>query len=604
METIDITRFLDDLYIEYQNCTEIKKGVVVKNKKVMDNIIKRAHEILRLCDDIHSTGIDIINEKKYVLPTDEVYEKYKQIFNYNTVEHITESSVMIMGSVLKVNEPVEIQNCIFMPKYDGVSVSIQFILDDNVFKPVKANTRGRDTGTKTTNTNLTEQITNLIKFVTINLPGLKEFTARGEILLKHKNYNEKGQPTCAHASIVAGYINGKIEHFIKNMSDLCIQFYEIGHVSIDTPEGLTKIIPTQLNALNIIHMINVIYFDDTMIPGLLDMTDDINTTLVKTIPSSLQINYQSEYENIVKKSIFPTDGIIYTSLDWVYPTDKSLFNKTNYGKYAWKPNEIISSRVVYPCITWTMSRNGELNPTIEYQQISVGGKNYSKAKSSFSQLLSLIQNGFGEDALISVVLVNSIIPHVDAVITSSRKIYSIPVKCMFCDSLLINVENKHLMCKNVNCVEQLIQKYAHLISKVNKICNENAKSIAISSGISKKKKSVKKKASKRTALKSINDANEIDDRKLIFKNKNGDYINTSISEATLREIYNTHGLLSMEIIQTYIPNLFEKLGELSIEDQLIALNFGGKTDVRRLLNNEFKGVTSFVQILDQIPWLN
>jgi hypothetical protein len=163
------------------------------------------------------------------------------------------------------------------------------------------------------------------------------------------------------------------------------------------------------------------------------------------------------------------------------------------------------------------------------------------------QLFEYQKLGFGIGAELLISIVNLKTAHIDGIITPADEVYKIPVKCPYCNSQLV-LENgktnnsKHLKCRNENCIEQKVQKYAFFISSLSKLYPQ-----------------------------------------LIFKNKNGKVVKSKISENTLRKIYNEHGDLNNNILLLYIPNMLSALDSLSHENQLYVLSFGGIKQIQALI---------------------
>ena len=206
---------------------------------------------------------------------------------------------------------------------------------------------------------------------------------------------------------------------------------------------------------------------------------------IKEIENTLKVDFEVEYARMLKNVNYPIDGIIYCPEDWKYPDAKEKFDKKDYGKHAWKPSIFNYSKVEK--IEWPITKNGELNPIVYFNQIKFGGKVYTHCKITVTQLIEYINKGFGINSEINIVVTNSITAHIENVISKGDKVYKIPTKCPYCGLKLV-LENgkttgkgtnkeivKHLMCKNENCIGRKIQLYTYLLSNLSKL-NKNFQS--------------------------------------------------------------------------------------------------------------------------------
>lgn len=512
-------------------------------------------ETLELCDSVHN-GIDV---EKYILPPDDIYERYVKQYNYqsnNTVESV--NSVLPMGSLLKKPIPESsIGQFIYMPKFDGVSVSCLFETDSNKYhlKLTKANTRGVKIGHQIISSDLTYRLNQLINYIDVSKVSIKDVKSiislklRGEVINNYKSMDVKTLTfDVSHASRVSGIINGSVDNFIKNKNELCLQFYEIGSMTIeDTNDNIIILTPKQVNSLKILSLITVNY--NYSKDGELSILPRNNVPAYYTTEITLVENFKYDiptyYNKILNTCPYPTDGVVYSLADWKYPLDYTKHNKVDYGKYAWKPDNILQT--TFKDVQWSLTEKGEMIPMIHYTTIVSNGKSYSSTRTTYTKLLELIKQGLSDGCIITIKIINSISPYLLGIIPNSNlnqanKNQYIPTICPSC-GLALTVQGVHLMCLNNNCCKQIVGKYVKLIKHINK------------------------------------------SQPLTFKNELGNIVKTTLSDKRLSDIYLVNGKLNIEILLKYIPNLITNFEKLELKDQLIALGVCVSNNVDRYIKN-------------------
>lgn len=518
--------------------------------------IEQIYKLLEICDLLHA-GQNVPGYIISDLPTDAEYEYYSKKYNYKTDTTITDSTIMYMATLLKEKQIVEVHNAVITAKYDGVSAAVLFTKADNSnnFIMKYANTRGRTVGNIITNTDIKPKLDILIKNITFNEKIFKQLfnqfsecsilniAMRGEIILNHKELDNSGQTLNHPAAAVAGLINGGIENFTKEIDNLCIQFYEIGYIDIIYQNQLQRIIPTQEQAIILLKECYIYY-------KYINPVNVANPQLaldskIYVCEDTTKISFNSIYEDLLSTIYYPTDGLVYCPRDWRYPQDKSIFGKKEYNKYAWKPTNSCYSYVEN--IEWPITKNGELNPIVQFTEFQFNGTKYSQCKIAMGQLVEFQKLGFGIGAEILVSIVNLKTAHIDEIIKPAKEVYKIPTKCPYCNENLILEDGKtgnakHLKCTNKLCINQKIQKYAFFLTSLSKISKD-----------------------------------------LIFKNKDGKIVKSKISEKKLEQIYKEHGELNNKILLTYVPNMIDILNSLTHENQLYVLSFGGIKQIQALI---------------------
>lgn len=548
--------------------------------------------IMNICDIIYHGSNVIVGDITYTaedLPPDNEWQQFVKCYEFKSKYDVvtSDNTVLYMATIAKVDNPAdpknEIKNVLCIPKYDGISVAAKFVRDltcPSKFKCEIANTRGKDVGNSIVNSNITDKINALIDHIeiseqdllelatylrntyNISISSINAFAMRGELMLNYRILNSDGTSAISSANLAAGAANGKMENFKDQLNKLCLQFYEIGYISYTSSPRVggesLQIVPTQIEAINILKRINIYYNYTSPASGVLNPQCAL-VNQVYTFETTVNLDFPKLYEYMLQHTNYPTDGIVYTASNWRYPQNKEAFGKKNYGKYAWKPDNYHT--VYVKDIEWTMSRYGELTPAIIFDEFNNGGRGMHRTKSCLSKLNSYISEGFGINALISIRVIHGINSYMDRIINieSVKEAYKIPDKCPYCGNDLINENNVHLKCINSDCIEQKIQKFSHLIETVGKI------------------------------------------GKLIYFNEKGNEVKSKIAESKLRKIVTiNNGTLNTDIILKYIPNLLTELDTLNHENQLVALSFGGVSQARTLINtNNSKSWRQY-----SIPWMN
>ena len=596
-----------------------KSSFRTKLHKLLDSAktTKEIHDLLRICDLIHEgEEVELETNGKTIkltgkdLPPDDVYEYYVNKINYSTDTSITKSTILFMSTIPKKTEIVEIKNALIIPKFDGASVAAKFTLLSETNSPLKktnspskiiseyilvcANTRGKQIGTKFITSDVTDKINALIekikidnslitKYIKNELPEISEesenkseinlndikilnIVMRGEIILNAKQLDlSTGNSRNNPCSEVSGKVNGKLQTFINFIDNICVQFYEIGYVEYIYNNKIYKFIPTQKQACLILQKMDVYYnYTDNVESFIANPTKALDAKIY-TIPNTIETNFDNAYSEILDKCNYPTDGIVYCSKNWKYPQREEEFDKTTYGKYAWKPSSFHYVHVTK--LEWPITRNGELNLIVHYTPFKYNGAVYEKCKMSIKQLNEFQKGGFGIGAEINVVIVNMKIAHIDNLVSPAEKVYEIPKKCPFCGEKLSledgkTKNSKHLMCYNKNCIEQKIQNYSFLVTNLAKVAKG----------------------------------------KLIYKNKDGKTVKSGISEKKLRVIVEDHGDLNNDILMLYIPNLIEVLDSLEVAEQLTVLGFGGIKEINQIIDED--NPENWRDLRGNISWFN
>lgn len=511
-------------------------------------------QLLIICDKLHE-GIEVEGYSIDDLPTDEIYEQYSlKIGHVNQFSDVVKGSIMFMGSVYKPKpgEDIVVNNIVLSPKYDGTSLAIRFIKQNDVYVVAESHTKGRDVGTEHVNQDVSDKIKYFIPSVSVinkkiaidAFKDVEEFHIRGEFICRNKIYDEKGNPAASHAGIASGQINRLFDEFKKGLENFDFVGYELAKVFRNINGKRTEIIPTQKQSFKLLKMLMLNY---KLNPAELVYNGDYWFA-----DSSVDVDYPGMYQKILKNERHPTDGVVYSSEDWKYPTEESKFKSKFYGKYAWKPQSL--KHVVVSGLEYSMAKDGDINFNITYEPVQINGKNFCKAKAGTNKLLKLIETGLGNGAICKLELKNDVIPYISEVITQAAQVFTLPDECPFCHTQLKHEndeegELRHIKCVNPNCSVLSITKWAKFISAMNKIYKKD----------------------NGTILETLNDA--------------GKPVKSAISEKKLEKIAETKPL-NRETLEMYMPTLYDEFEALDLETQLTVLGFGGKLAVKKLIREQ------------------
>lgn len=389
-----------------------------------------AEEIIKICDSIHDGTLTLNNNE--VLPSDDLYEQLKRKFNITISNKFSNDGEIIMGSVLKSkNAFKKIDTTITItPKYDGCSCAC--VIDTNSIKIIKIITRGMKDITERVS-QLIEQsidINNLITFIKQHKSRVNKVIIRGELVLNDKNIQN------SPAAYVAGQLNCLQEN--SNLNDIIFRPYEIIEPLIKQIE-----INNYLTSMGYIKNVNISH-------------DEVTEQFIK----DLCIAWKNELSE-------PIDGVVYSSMNWTYPKDESLFNSVKYGKYAYKPEyESVSTVTGHE---YKIHRNGVIELIILFENVCINGKNYSKSRlpeSRYNELNDKIYIG----SIVTVTLINGILLSITSVTNENvdtTKEISFPKICPFCNKPTKTL--KQTKCANTECSGIIILRYYQFFKNIK--CN-------------------------------------------------------------------------------------------------------------------------------------
>lgn len=469
-----------DKNINYFFCS--MKKMSLENQLLNAKTIDEIKNIIYICDKIHN-GETVNGYDQHDLPSDSLYEEYKKQLNDEII--YKNNNIMYMGSIPKENKFNDFTKILIMPKFDGCSVAMKFVVQDNKLILIRSHTRGKDVGEEHINTDITKKISMFFKNIYFDTNyNFKEISIRGEIVLIEKDKN------VVPASVIAGKINANIDVFESFLPKMRIVGFEISMID--------NKVPTQVESLKILkHIVYEDYYSHQF--------KFCDYEVYITEPKNDEY-YKKIFDLMCERNKIPLDGFVYCDEKWMYPNDLKNTLNSKYGKYAWKPKTEVIVKI--ESIEYSMNRSGDLIPSITFTPIVIHEKLYVKAKSAISKIHEFISKGFGKGSNAILKLANDIIPQIIDVGESDERINFIE-KCPWCNSNLI-LSDKHLYCENNDCKERRIQKYVYLLQNMDKMCDLEY--------YNEKGKHVKSKISEETLRKIF--INEINIQLLIPRIKN------------------------------------------------------------------------------------
>lgn len=499
-----------------------KNNKTDNNSKLTNNIINaithnNADELERLiniCDLLHrgmpnymdtyksNSEIYTIND----IPTDQLYEeakdKLKQLrllsiaLTVPDQDSITDkiqkrkqdNTLLYMDGIQAPTEVPTIDNVIIMPKFDGCSIGVELVRQsDKQFIISFAHTRGSDnlTGSRKcqNKTELIQQVFNLNNFnklinnyskpfeltykdesqignnnpcltTTININEVDKIVLRGEFVNNNKNILPDGITT--NIGLAAGTINSDEAEYIDYLT---FEPFEISNITVrqirkDDKVNTVKYIPTHISTVKFMKIFGLITYP------LINMKHIDNKTDMEKI-----------YNYFLTKCTQPLDGVVYCKSLWTYPkVIEETSKRVNYGKYKWKPHNTKHSTVTD--INYSIGKTGRIVPTVIFDEVVIGDKKYTKAKTTFSKLkeYGIDEDKFGIGLVCEIELKQNINPYIANIMYDEddiSEIINIPTICPYCGNPLSWTDsNKDLMCTSDTCQGINIERTCDFLKQI------------------------------------------------------------------------------------------------------------------------------------------
>lgn len=312
-----------------------------------------------------------------------------------------------------------------MPKYDGNSVSLQYVKGNFV----KGVTRGN--GIK--GTDVTEKIKNIVP---AKISFKDDVEIRGEIILSDEAYNRWKKPETKNPRNFVAGILGRGDHDTELLKDLTLVAFSIrGKSSINK------------------------YFDnDDLLLANWGFNKKHEVPL-NFIDNSLDVasfyNCYDYFLNLRKSFPYQIDGIVL-KLD--LKEEKELLGENSHDpEYAiavkFPPTGALTT---IESISWSLGNYGEMVPVANLAPTELDGTTVKRA--SLFSWGNLNKKQCFPGAKVKIAKAGDIIPQIYEVIIPSDIPIEIPHTCPSCSSTL-HRDEKHIECRNELCEAQLKRRF-------------------------------------------------------------------------------------------------------------------------------------------------
>lgn len=379
-------------------------------------------ELLKLYDKAYTEGRPAITDTEYDEFRRFVYSQYPDDPYFQTVGAPVQGGTKVslpyvLGSLNKVKtDTVEKWTqgkgeLVASYKLDGVSFMCTWENDKVVF----ASTRGDGSEG--------QDITEKIKLIVPEIPGLHRVSLRGELLLTGDDHIKLGFKNRRNG--VAGIIS-KDDVSLDALDKLHPVFYEVLDNDGDVPR-------TEQERLKFIEDLNL-----NVVPWQTIATnEDLLNVLTLMITEAKNQNYD-------------TDGIVLTEdeterEDVMYPTNKVAF-KVN--------TEAVRAKVAK--VEWNLGRTGRVTPLVYIEPMELDGVTVSKATGFNAEFIAT--SGIGAGSVVGVVRSGGVIPYLTEVFDKVEP--TLPENCPSCDNRL-KWKGVDLVCDNKDCYDTKVRQIAH-----------------------------------------------------------------------------------------------------------------------------------------------
>ena len=341
---------------------------------------------------------------------------------------------------------------VLMPKCDGLTLVVtydssdlddaepDFDVENATLK--KAVTRG--------NGYIGEVVTHNAKYIK-GLPGKipykGKFIIRGEVIITYSDFvkiNEK-LPECEGPysnprNLAAGSVRA-LSSEIAAKRHLRFKCFEVAEFDSD-----------ELNELSFEQQLK--FISDC----------GIDTVSYIKVDKSNLLTQVDEFEEKLKKSNIPTDGLVLRYNDTKYARTLGFTGK--YPRYAkalkWS-DEVYKTHIRK--IDWSATRTGKIVPTAVFDPVDIDGSRVSRASVHNLGILERLKLGANDE--ISVARSNMVIPIIVENFTKSNN-FSIPPYCPVCGAptdIEVSATTKTLRCNNPYCGAKRINFFEHFCQR-------------------------------------------------------------------------------------------------------------------------------------------
>lgn len=487
-------------------------------KAIAEVNLNDLERLLKINDFLHKGAPEFEGFKQSEMLTDMKYEEALQflreqralevsIYAKTSTDDVSssrkanENTLMFMDGIQIVDTIPALKHVLLFPKFDGCSVGAEIIKSNDSFLITKAHTRGTDNldGTRKCqdktayiqevskemmerfNTIITDEKKDLhfelhykntsllgnenrsMKTI-IDLHNIDYMLIRGEFVCKDKSLIGKDDLPSTAVGLAAGALNAKEERFNELKQYIDYIPFEIALIKVLANGKIVDYIPTQDSAYKIMLTLNMITYKAVK---LSEINENYNME-----------NTLSAYEQDIKQ---PLDGIVYCRRNWTYPSlVEETSKRVNYGKYKWKRHNVKQTKL--RAIEYSIGKTGKLTPSFIFDGVSINGKTYKQAKTTFNHIQEYtdkcIQENkqFGNGLICELELMSDISPQITRIFPAISKIKETIkplVKCPYCNGDL-TIENKivskqrviNAICDNPKCLGVLSQKCCDFLKQI------------------------------------------------------------------------------------------------------------------------------------------
>lgn len=486
--------------------------------------------LLNICDDLYNG----LPNEKYILedlPSTNIYNKYANHSKHiNVYERQRFNPIVDIHKYIYSDTIQDVEKCLLYPNFDGVNIVIKFVKENDKYIPKYAHTKSK---------NITDKITEMIKYLKINdknmFKDISKIILTGVFMCKNRFIFENGKSAIDHYIIALNKINTDMKNFKINLNKFDFIATEINYVIQNNDRKSVDQCQTFLLCSNLECKFNKIkshkLFNDYYI----------------SVSKSTKLNFYKTYLEILENEEYPTNGIIYTSKNYTYK------NKFEYDKFIWLPPK--HEQIKISSINYNISTYG-LNFKIDGIGISKNDPTQTIFDIQLSKIENLIKAGLGIGAICSYDVNKSNVKFISEILIPSEKKYVMPIYCPKCKHYLkYNYEKdilKSINCENPNCDIYSTERWYKFISNM---------------------------------FKCVNDLEIIGAR--------GKKLKRMFPITYLKKMRQP---LTREDILNISPNIFEKFERLDFEIQLFVLGYGTKQQIQKMIIN--KNLRSLLDLQD------
>ena len=319
----------------------------------------------------------------------------------------------ILPYLKRVNCDLPFVPCIVTPKYDGCSYEFHYNNGE-----IAISTRGDGDYGKDIKKHLEKKCSAFVGAV-----KEKEFTLRGEVLIKKRVFSEKYSSFTNPRSFVAGILNRKFDDIVDKsiLDDLSIVIYD--YRTKNNGEWIDR---------------DWTELQDSDINDLLPQ----KYTLQEFDGVSSLIDIYKDFSEYRENCEFALDGIVIKPI--------ARYRKLNLERE--RPDDCVAVKFLPTIkettvskIDWQLGKTGEFTPVIIFEEIILDGKKVNKA--SAHNYGYVVDNKISEGSKIKISLAGDIIPFIYEVVPSSNE-FTLP-NIEGC-----HVDGCHLM-KDLSLVEKM-----------------------------------------------------------------------------------------------------------------------------------------------------